>query len=95
MKRYTYAVFFKTKRGKEVWARTNNKRQALRFARLHSGYVTALDYHSGKGAWDAPTFKACSTLVADFTEDHVPTQVYHGAMPAVDTWFELDRPAGQ
>ena len=70
--RYTYAVFMPG----NMWARTNNKRQALAYARKHRGYVTRMAYASGNGAWDAPTFRACSDLLADFSEDQKAKAFY-------------------
>jgi hypothetical protein len=68
----TYAVFLPGQR----WARTDNKRQAIRLAKQHAGYVTAMSCASGRGAWDAPTFRACSHLVADFTATDAVREFY-------------------
>lgn len=34
---------------------------------------------SGRGAWDAPTFRVCSDLIADFTTDQKATAFYAGS----------------
>ena len=74
MKWSIYGVFFGTK-----WALTTNKKQALAAAKKHQGYVTRMPYDSSRGPWDAPTFKVCSTLVADFTPDQKVTAFYAGS----------------
>ena len=47
------------------WALATNKRQALRFAKERGGYVTQMRYPESN-SWDAPTFKVCSDMIADF-----------------------------
>ena len=66
MTRFSYAVFLPGAK----WARTHNKKEALAFARQHGGYVTRMPYsHAGNGAWDAPTWRVSSEVIADFRED--------------------------
>lgn len=91
MARYTYAVFLPSQPPR--WARTNNKAQALAYARQHGGYVTRMDYASGRGTWDAPTFRGCSELVADFTTSQAPT-CFYSVEPYDERYeYELEAPA--
>ena len=63
----TYGIFMWGKRGVPLWARTGNKRQALRVACACNGRVRAMRHDLGRGYWDAPTFAACSVLIKDFS----------------------------
>jgi hypothetical protein len=79
-----YGVFG-TVNGTARWAMLRNKRRAVRLARLHSGYVTATP-EPGCAVWDAPTFRVCSDLVADFRPDPCACgQLASGAHKAWDT----------
>ncbi len=62
MTRFSYAIFIPVNK----WARTHNKRQALTFAKQHGGYVTRMPLASANGAWDAPTWRVCSEVIADY-----------------------------
>jgi hypothetical protein len=79
-----YGVFFETDRNPR-WAMTRNKRQALKAARKAHGYVTAMNEPSGGGPWDAPTFKVCSDLIADYRVTH-PAGTRVRLHPACE-WF--------
>ena len=73
MKRWSlYGVFVGSK-----WTMTTNKKKALTFAKHHAGYVRVMPYPKDTYSWDAPTFHACSELLADFREmgfSHEPMQ---------------------
>ncbi len=56
--RQSYGVFVMGR-----WARTNNRKEAIRFARKVGGVVKAMPYYLAKGAWDAPTFWALSDTI--------------------------------
>lgn len=56
---YIYGVFHGTK-----WALTHSKRRAIVYARRNNAMVGRL---RGDGPWDAPTFKALCTPIADFS----------------------------
>lgn len=56
-----YGVFAGTKFGM-----TTNKRKALTEAKKRGGFVTRMDYPHDTHAWDAPTFYACSDVIADY-----------------------------
>lgn len=61
----TYGIFWK-EGDMQMWARCSNKRNALRFGKIKQALVTGMLAYGSRGAWDAPTFKACSDRVADF-----------------------------
>lgn len=54
------------------WGMTTSKRNALLHAKRMGGIVTMLKGPKAnwKGAWDAPTLRAVSDIIADFTEDN-------------------------
>ena len=59
--RKTYAVFLPDKR----WGRTNSlatTKKAIDDA--GGGTILSVPYNSGRGGWDAPTFRAVGDLVA-------------------------------
>lgn len=63
-----YGVFFQLD-GRARWGMERSKRRALAFARAAKGYVTRMDLPSPEArVWDAPTFRVCSEVVADFRE---------------------------
>lgn len=56
--------------GIDKWGLTRRKREALKFAKRHRGYVHKLD-DSGWGSpssWDAPTFRVTADRIADFRD---------------------------
>jgi hypothetical protein len=61
------------------WALVTNKRKALTLARKRCGYVTSMPYKDSGPSWDAPTFRVCSDLVADYTTDKRATRFYSAA----------------
>jgi hypothetical protein len=54
-------------RYRAMWAMARNKRVALREGRKRSAVVTRMDLPQST-SWDAPTFKACSDVIADFRD---------------------------
>ena len=64
-----YGIFWSEgERATAMWAMERSKKRALRHARKLNAYVTRMNLPCGGGSWDAPTFKACSSLVADFRQ---------------------------
>ncbi len=51
--------------GRAMWQRATSKRVAVRRARQVNGYVITVG-HGRNMAWDAPTFKVCGDVVADY-----------------------------
>lgn len=68
MKRHgLYGIFWnEEERGKAMWAIERSKSRALRHARRLGAYVTRMPLPYGGGGWDAPTFRACSDVIADY-----------------------------
>lgn len=64
MRHGLYGVFAQ-QNGRNVWAMERNKRRALRLGRKLRGFVMAMPLPE-TASWDAPTFRACSDLLADF-----------------------------
>lgn len=62
-----YGIFWHES-GRAMWALNRNRRVALRYAKSKHGIVSMMPEPSGGGAWDAPTFRACSDVIADFRE---------------------------
>lgn len=63
-----YGVFWdEGNRETAKWAMTRNRREAERHARSVKGYVTAMPLPDA-ASWDAPTFRTCSELIADYRE---------------------------
>lgn len=61
-----YAVFWQEQsRAAAMWCRARTKRAAVAQARKVRGYVVRVNYGS-RDAWDAPTFKVCGDVVADY-----------------------------
>jgi hypothetical protein len=56
-----YGIFVGSK-----WAMTTNKGKALQLAKAEKGIVTSMPDPKGTAAWDGPTFRACSDVIADF-----------------------------
>jgi hypothetical protein len=56
---------YREQAGIPVWARHTRRRDAVRIARAYRGQVYAISYGS-RDSWDAPTFRACGDLIADF-----------------------------
>jgi hypothetical protein len=53
--------------GRPVWGMERSKVRAVRAARKAHGYVTAMPLPDPSSrVWDAPTFRVCSDLIADF-----------------------------
>ena len=48
-----------------IWCMVRNLRRAKRIARNCQGYVTRMPLPTTR-SWDAPTFRVCSDLVADY-----------------------------
>ena len=66
MKRWSlYGVFYQNAAGVPCWAMTRNRKSALRTAEARQGYVTRMNW-PGCSVWDAPTFRVCSDLLADY-----------------------------
>ena len=66
-RQYLYGLFYNRKSdGKPMWAMERNGRFVARAARNVGGYVTRMPVSSSSGSWDAPTFRACSELYADY-----------------------------
>lgn len=72
---YLYGVFWVDPKGCLMWAMGRNRKRAEHYARAVKGYVTRMRT-PGAEVWDAPTFKVCSELVADYRPKGV---VDHGA----------------
>lgn len=70
---YLYGVFAGTK-----WGMTTNRKMAIKSAQTARGYITRMKYPVGNGSnvWDAPTFKMCSDLLADYRD--------YGTVPNLD-----------
>lgn len=49
-----------------MWAMERSKRRALYHARTLHAVVTRMDLPYGNGVWDAPTFRVCSDVIADY-----------------------------
>ena len=49
-----------------MWGMDRNKRRALHAGRKLRAIVTRMNLPYGNGAWDAPTFRACSDVIADY-----------------------------
>lgn len=49
-----------------MWAMERNQRRAIRHGRRLQALVTRMHLPEGGGPWDAPTFRACSDVVADY-----------------------------
>ena len=60
-----YGIFWTDDHGRHVWARSSNKREAVRFAKRVHGAVGQVNHGRGM-AWDAPTFKVMMTPIANY-----------------------------
>jgi hypothetical protein len=58
-----YGIFWQTDR--PMWTMERSKTRALRYGKQVHGYVTRMPLPTST-AWDAPTFKVCSDLIADY-----------------------------
>ena len=59
-----YGVFHTQSDGKYHWGYGTNKRVALKAAKAYHGIVTMMPYN--RTTWDAPTFRVCSDIIADY-----------------------------
>lgn len=66
MHRFEYAVFWTDHRG-PVWVRLRNRRRALTLARHAGATVHRMPIVTARGPWDAPTYRALSDRIADYT----------------------------
>jgi len=74
-----YGVFAGSK-----WGMTTNKREALRAAKEHKGYVRLMAYPRDTHYWDPRTFIVCSDPLADFRaeEERVARHLLDGLSSA-------------
>lgn len=61
-----YGVFYTPPNATPQWALSRNKRKSLTFAKLHHAIVGSIPLTSGRGPWDAPTFRALMDPIADY-----------------------------
>ena len=62
-----YAVFYTSHDGKAMWGMHRNGRTARQIAKRVAGVLHAMPLPSREArVWDAPTFRHCSDLIADY-----------------------------
>ncbi len=59
--RHLYGVFTN-----KQWGMTTRKVEAIKVAKNWKAVVRVMPYPGGDYAWDAPTFRVCSDLLADY-----------------------------
>ena len=62
-----YAIFWTDSGGRQLWARSAVKREAIKAGRLARGTVYQVN-HDRDRAWDAPTFRSVGDCIGDFRE---------------------------
>jgi hypothetical protein len=53
-------------RATAMWTLSRNKRKALRYARQVNGVVGMMRNQTRHDVWDAPTFRVCCEVIADY-----------------------------
>jgi len=63
--KYLYGIFILDSTVQK-WCMSTNRKRALAFGKANRGLVTRMLYPRDTNSWDAPTFRACSDVIADY-----------------------------